>query len=1058
MRNSIALAALCIVIPAGNAETFVVSNTDDAGAGSLRQAISDANARIGADRIVFQNTPGQPFAMSIRALTALPEITDTLEIDGRTAPGFDGTPVVEVHGGNRDMAHGLKFVDGSNGSSVYGIALHSFGGNNPSHAIWAYGSGGHLFSGLRVGSNPAGDTNLRNRGDGIRLENSGQNIIQNSLLSGNRAYGIHILGAAALGNTIRDCTIGLNYSGTAAMANSRAGVGIEGASGTVIRNNAVSGNTSSQIEILGPSATGTLITGNRIGVKADGAPFGMTPASGHGIRVVDAAQTTIGGELQADRNVIGNVNFGINISGPLAVGAAIINNFIGVDVSGGVIAPNQIGIYLGAGSSGATVGGPAPEFRNIISGNRQYGISISDSSGNRVIGNYVGVDITGLRDLGNTTAGTEGAGIGIVAVSGVAENNIIGGEMPNFGNLISGNNDDGIQCVAPNCRNTQIVNNAIGVNGDFTSPLGNAGPGISVLGATETTIAENVIVANGIEGDLTVQAGVFVGRTLGSFGDAAVGTDVVNNTIVLNNAQVAFVAPTLATGNTMSAYLVPIDVGNDGTTPPRPVQFEILSEDPLRIKISFHRQPDCDYRVDVYMGGFSTAPTGLDSRVPPLDTPQNLLMPIATATKRTDMTGYSGEFEITADAPMRRENFLHIQLHSLCAHESEELLPPFFLPANPSEIAFAAPVFNAEEGGGSVIRVVRTGDTTAAASVELEFIPVPEGSSPWAVEGTTGIDISPDILQFAPGETERTHPIGSINDAVFLGTRVFAARLSEPTGATLGLSTATVFVSDDEIPRPFMAFDFMGEPRPHLLVNGVNGAPVAVEFTRDLTGGGDFEISGRNGISPFHPRDLFAPSEDTSEVFFRAAVRGGFAVLDVDVAGADGTAPEQGTRVFVGRGGEPLPADGKILGVPPGKISLQIEHPVSVPDEVSGQPATAVPKTFMVIRTTPGAFADVSLRTDFAVNLDPLTATSRRNPWAAIAASIVGGEKTVTVAGGAFGDGIGIDSFLARSASGVEFVVDANTPSRVFPDAESGQWSVTTTVNGKSETATVMVP
>src|SRR5688572_716467 len=73
--------------------TFTVTNTQDSGAGSLRQAILDANANAGADVINFSIGAGQ---QTIVLAAALPVITDPVTIDGTTQPGFAGAPLIEV--------------------------------------------------------------------------------------------------------------------------------------------------------------------------------------------------------------------------------------------------------------------------------------------------------------------------------------------------------------------------------------------------------------------------------------------------------------------------------------------------------------------------------------------------------------------------------------------------------------------------------------------------------------------------------------------------------------------------------------------------------------------------------------------------------------------------------------------------------------------------------------------------------------------------------------------------------------------------------------------------
>ncbi len=67
------------------AATFTVTNTDDSGPGSLRQAITDAEAAAGADTIAFA-IPGAG-VHTITPLTLLPIISQPLTIDGYTQPG-----------------------------------------------------------------------------------------------------------------------------------------------------------------------------------------------------------------------------------------------------------------------------------------------------------------------------------------------------------------------------------------------------------------------------------------------------------------------------------------------------------------------------------------------------------------------------------------------------------------------------------------------------------------------------------------------------------------------------------------------------------------------------------------------------------------------------------------------------------------------------------------------------------------------------------------------------------------------------------------------------------
>ena len=66
--------------------TFTVTNTNDSGVGSLRQAILDANANAGND--VIEVNIGGGGAHSIDLLSDLPIFTEGLSVDGSTQPGY----------------------------------------------------------------------------------------------------------------------------------------------------------------------------------------------------------------------------------------------------------------------------------------------------------------------------------------------------------------------------------------------------------------------------------------------------------------------------------------------------------------------------------------------------------------------------------------------------------------------------------------------------------------------------------------------------------------------------------------------------------------------------------------------------------------------------------------------------------------------------------------------------------------------------------------------------------------------------------------------------------
>ena len=205
--------------------TFTVTNLLNAGAGSLRAAINQANANPGADEIAFAVVGTVPLS------TALPAITDAVSIDGSTAPGFVGSPQLTVNFRGRT---GLRFAPGSDGSSLTSLAL-----------VRARGAGvtldasGITLAGNSIGVLANGTTAAPNTGAGVLVTARGSaNQIGTSadggsnLISGNRGAGVRILGDA---NVVAWNLIGTTSTGAAALANGGDGVRLEaGATGNLV--------------------------------------------------------------------------------------------------------------------------------------------------------------------------------------------------------------------------------------------------------------------------------------------------------------------------------------------------------------------------------------------------------------------------------------------------------------------------------------------------------------------------------------------------------------------------------------------------------------------------------------------------------------------------------------------------------------------------------------------------------------------------------------------------------------------------------------------------------
>src|SRR5262245_37505577 len=151
MRRRLPLAFLfCLAASSLAAATFTVTNTNDSGAGSLRQAILDANANAGPDTIAFavSGSGCSGGVCTIKPQSALPFVTSPVTIDGYTQTG--ATPNTNASGAinavlrivvsgvddpNADNDIGLFFPFGPAASTVKGLVINGF-----SAEISIYGS------------------------------------------------------------------------------------------------------------------------------------------------------------------------------------------------------------------------------------------------------------------------------------------------------------------------------------------------------------------------------------------------------------------------------------------------------------------------------------------------------------------------------------------------------------------------------------------------------------------------------------------------------------------------------------------------------------------------------------------------------------------------------------------------------------------------------------------------------------------------------------------------------------------------------------------------------
>ncbi len=196
---------------------FAVTNTNNSGAGSLHQAMQNANVTPGTQTITF-NIPGTaPFKIAPTSL-ALPLINDPVIIDATTQPGFSGSPVIELSGEDRQLGNITALEIRSGNTTIKGFVINR----------WVYGlrlgGFGNVIQGNYIGTNVAGNAALPNS-EGIFILNGSYEIggaaaAARNVISGNTGYGILSATNDSTINTIKGNYIGTKADGISALGNS----------------------------------------------------------------------------------------------------------------------------------------------------------------------------------------------------------------------------------------------------------------------------------------------------------------------------------------------------------------------------------------------------------------------------------------------------------------------------------------------------------------------------------------------------------------------------------------------------------------------------------------------------------------------------------------------------------------------------------------------------------------------------------------------------------------------------------------------------------------------
>jgi CSLREA domain-containing protein len=334
------------------------------------------------------------------------------------------------------------------------------------------------------------------------------------------------------------------------------------------------------IQVHGNGADNNVIAGNFIGTNAAGTyqASSIPTAFAHGINIKQGASgNRIGGTAPAARNVVsGNPRNGISMFWGGTNGNLVLGNLVGLNPSGTACLGNRIeGIDINYGAKNNIIGGTAQGERNVSTGNGLAGVDVAhgtNTTGNRVIGNYLGTGVDGKQPPANCTNNKLGVrledGVGTTFVSD---------------NVIGHNREAGIRIIDTYTSLNTITHNWIGVTPDGTAirnPIGvdvygsvntigpdnqiaaNTNQGVRVSGpaADSNTITRNAIWGNGKLGiDLDP-----AGATPNDAGDGDNGPNQQRNYPVLQTATTSQVSGTACNGCTVEVFVADSDVSGFG--------------------------------------------------------------------------------------------------------------------------------------------------------------------------------------------------------------------------------------------------------------------------------------------------------------------------------------------------------------------------------------------------------------------------------------------------------------------------------------------------------------
>ncbi len=323
---------------------------------------------------------------------------------------------------------------------------------------------------------------------------------------------------------------------------------------------------------------------------------------------------------------------GIMLSG--GGGNVVEGNYVGVTAAG-VGGANMWGIQV-LNSPDNRIGGPTPRQRNVISGNGYHGIKIDSarSSNTRIVGNFVGMDPTGRRAMGNWMDG--------IFVNGAGPTTI-GGPQRADGNLISGNRGNGITIGGPVAGGGShvVTNNLIGLSYDLWPRAGNGGDGLAVYATSNVKVGGSHALGN----DISWNAGAGVSARKTVFGTFGENIRIVGNTLAGNGGLDIDLANGLNLDGVTANDVRDADSGPNGLQNFPVLTSAMLDGGGTRIDGTLHSEPGREFDIDFAIGA-ECAPSGRGVLFSPYPAPR-----LSSLRVKTDGAGNTSFVSVQTGIP-----------------------------------------------------------------------------------------------------------------------------------------------------------------------------------------------------------------------------------------------------------------------------------------------------------------------------------------------------------------------------------------------------------------------